>query len=135
MSARHRATVKEALERHLRYEPQKVSRSRIERLRGLSKPQYRLRGGEIRVFYGLSEARVEVLAIVRSRLLLSGLPKKESRNETHRAVRGEGSAFQVLEGSPERGHCDYQARQASGSTLEEVWEASNDKTSIRVGDC
>ena len=64
LTARHRATVKEALEKHLRYEPQKVSRSRIKRLRGLSKPQYRLRVEEIRVFYDLTESRVEVLAIV-----------------------------------------------------------------------
>ncbi len=41
-----------------------MSRSRIKRLRGLSKPQYRLRVEEIRVFYDLSEPRVEVLAIV-----------------------------------------------------------------------
>ena len=64
LSARHRATVKEALKRHLRHEPQRVSRSRIKRLRGLSRPQYRLRVEEIRVFYDLSEPRVEVLAIV-----------------------------------------------------------------------
>ena len=64
LSARHRSTVTEALERHLRYEPKKVSRSRIKRLRGLRRPQYRLRVEEIRVFYDLSEARVEVLAIV-----------------------------------------------------------------------
>ena len=54
----------DAFEKHLRYEPGKVSRSRIKRLRGLSKPQYRLRIGQIRVFYDLSEPCVEVLAIV-----------------------------------------------------------------------
>lgn len=59
-----RAAVKDALERHLRYEPQKLSRSRVKRLRGLSKPQYRLRVGEVRVFYDVEEATVEVLAIV-----------------------------------------------------------------------
>jgi mRNA interferase RelE/StbE len=59
-----RAAVKDALERHLRYEPQKLSRSRVKRLRGLSKPQYRLRVGEVRVFYDVDEATVEVLAIV-----------------------------------------------------------------------
>ncbi len=64
LTARQRATVKETLEKHLRYEPRKVSRSRIKRLRGLSRPQYRLRVEEIRVFYDLSEPRVEVLAIV-----------------------------------------------------------------------
>ena len=64
LSARHRANVRDALETHLRHEPRKVSRSRIKRLRGLSKPQYRLRVEEIRVFYDVRESRVEVLAIV-----------------------------------------------------------------------
>jgi mRNA interferase RelE/StbE len=59
-----RAVVKEALERHLRHEPQKLSRSRIKRLRGLSKPQYRLRVDEVRVFYDVLGENVEILAIV-----------------------------------------------------------------------
>ena len=59
-----RATVKEALERHLRRAPQKLSRSRIKRLRGLRRPQYRLRIGEVRVFYDVSKSTVEILAIV-----------------------------------------------------------------------
>jgi mRNA interferase RelE/StbE len=59
-----RAGVKEALERHLRHEPQKLSRSRIKRLRGLSKPQYRLRVDEVRVFYDVLGENVEILAIV-----------------------------------------------------------------------
>ena len=64
LSARHRANVRDALERHLRHEATTVSRSRIKRLRGLSKPQYRLRVDDIRVFYDVSEGSVEVLAIV-----------------------------------------------------------------------
>jgi mRNA-degrading endonuclease RelE of RelBE toxin-antitoxin system len=56
--------VREAIEEHLRHEPDKVSRSRIERLRGLSRPQYRLRVGEVRVFYDIAQDTVEVLAIV-----------------------------------------------------------------------
>ena len=59
-----RATVRDALETHLRHEPGKTSRSRIKRLRGLHRPQYRLRVGEVRVFYDVSGAAVEVLAIV-----------------------------------------------------------------------
>jgi mRNA interferase RelE/StbE len=50
----------------LRYAPTRASRSRIKRLRGLSRPQYRLRVGEVRVFYDIDipgEA-VEILAIV-----------------------------------------------------------------------
>jgi len=56
--------VREALETHLRHEPTKTSRSRIKRLRGLSRPQYRLRVDEVRVFYDVSGSTVEVLAIV-----------------------------------------------------------------------
>jgi mRNA interferase RelE/StbE len=59
-----RAEVKDAIEQHLRHEPTKISRSRIKRLRGLSQPQYRLRVGEVRVFYDVSASSVEVLAIV-----------------------------------------------------------------------
>ena len=59
-----RTGVKEAIEQHLRHEPTKVSKSRIKRLRGLSQPQYRLRVDDIRVFYDVTEAQVQVLAIV-----------------------------------------------------------------------
>jgi len=59
-----RATVRAALETHLRHEPAKTSRSRIKRLRGLRRPQYRLRVGEVRVFYDVTGTSVEVLAIV-----------------------------------------------------------------------
>ena len=59
-----RATVRAALETHLRHEPEKTSRSRIKRLRGLLRPQYRLRVGDVRVFYDVSGTTVEVLAIV-----------------------------------------------------------------------
>jgi mRNA interferase RelE/StbE len=64
LKANLRATVKAALETHLRHEPTKTSRSRIKRLRGLSRPQYRLRVDEVRVFYDVSGSTVEVLAIV-----------------------------------------------------------------------
>ena len=59
-----RGAVKGAMETHWRHEPEKTSRSRIKRLRGLSRPQYRLRVGDIRVFYDVAEGMVEVLAIV-----------------------------------------------------------------------
>jgi mRNA-degrading endonuclease RelE of RelBE toxin-antitoxin system len=64
LTANVRATVRDALETYLRYEPAKISRSRIKRLRGLRRPQYRLSVGEIRVFYDVSGTTVEVLAIV-----------------------------------------------------------------------
>lgn len=60
-----RAEVRDAIEQHLRHEPTKLSKSRIKRLRGLSRPQYRLRvGDEVRVFYDVTKSTVEVLAVV-----------------------------------------------------------------------
>jgi mRNA-degrading endonuclease RelE of RelBE toxin-antitoxin system len=64
LSAFIRAQVRDALEQHLRHEPAKVSRSRIKRLQGLARPQYRLRIGEFRVYYDITSTAVEVLAIV-----------------------------------------------------------------------
>jgi mRNA interferase RelE/StbE len=64
LPAYRRAEVRDALDRHLRHQPTRVSKSRIKRLRGLSQPQYRLRVGEVRVFYDVTAKAVEVLAIV-----------------------------------------------------------------------
>jgi len=64
LPARIRAEVGDAINRHLLHEPTQVSRSRIKRLRGTRKPQYRLRVGDVRVFYDVREGEVEVLAIV-----------------------------------------------------------------------
>jgi mRNA interferase RelE/StbE len=63
LPAYQRAEVRDAVDRHLRDEATRVSKSRIERLRGLSLPQYRLRVGR-RVFYDVTREAVEVLAIV-----------------------------------------------------------------------
>ena len=59
-----RTELRKAIEAHLRHEPTKTSRSRIKRLRGLSRPQYRLRVGDVRVFYDVDGRSVQVLAIV-----------------------------------------------------------------------
>ena len=64
LPAYRRAEVRDALERHFRHEPTRVSKSRIKRLRGVSRPQYRLRMGEVRVFYDVTDKAVEILAIV-----------------------------------------------------------------------
>jgi len=64
LKANIRSAVRDALETHLRHEPMKTSRSRIKRLRGLARPQYRLRVDNVRIFYDVSEKSVEVLAIV-----------------------------------------------------------------------
>lgn len=59
-----RARVRDAMETHLRNEPEKTSKSRIKRLRGLNRPQYRLRADDVRVFYDVAGGQVEILAIV-----------------------------------------------------------------------
>ncbi len=64
LSARDRSVVKETIELHLRYEPERMSKSRIRKLRGITRPQYRLRVGEIRVFHDVAGQAVEVLAII-----------------------------------------------------------------------
>jgi mRNA-degrading endonuclease RelE of RelBE toxin-antitoxin system len=64
LAANVRAAVRSALETHLRHEPEKTSRSRVKRLSGTLRPQYRLRVGEVRVFYDVSGRTVEVLAVV-----------------------------------------------------------------------
>ena len=64
LSAQDRSAVRDAIERHLRHQPEMLSRSRIKRLRGLRRPQYRLRVDGIRVFYDVVDQRVEILAII-----------------------------------------------------------------------
>jgi mRNA interferase RelE/StbE len=64
LRANIRSVVRDAFETHLRHEPARTSRSRVKRLRGLRRPQYRLRVGEVRVFYDVSGTTVEILAIV-----------------------------------------------------------------------
>lgn len=64
LKANSRQEVSDAIEAHLRHEPKKTSKSRIKRLRALAKPQFRLRVGDIRVFYDVGEEQVEVLAVV-----------------------------------------------------------------------
>ena len=84
LKANVRSVVRDAMERHLGLQPTRVSKSRIKRLRGLAQPQYRLRVGEIRVFYDVGEERVEVLAIVTKAqaeawLMEEGVPDEEGR--------------------------------------------------------
>jgi mRNA-degrading endonuclease RelE of RelBE toxin-antitoxin system len=59
-----RRGVEKALNVHLTHEPTKVSKSRIKKLKGLSQPQFRLRVGDIRVFYDVTETQVQILAVV-----------------------------------------------------------------------
>ena len=64
LKANVRATIRDIIERHLRHAPAATSKSRIRRLRGLRRPQYRVRAGEIRIFYDISGGTAEILAVV-----------------------------------------------------------------------
>jgi mRNA-degrading endonuclease RelE of RelBE toxin-antitoxin system len=64
LRAHDRAAVKDGIEVHLRHEPERASRSRIKRLSGVEKPQYRLRIDDVRVFYDVADGQVKVLAII-----------------------------------------------------------------------
>ena len=64
LKAHLRSMVRDAIETWLRHAPTTVSKSRIKRLRGFARPQFRLRVGEVRVYYDVRESTVEVLAIV-----------------------------------------------------------------------
>ncbi len=87
LKANIRAAVRDAIEEHLRHEPTKESKSRIKRLRGLSHPQYRLRvGDDIRVFYDVTEAVVQVLAIVLKSEADPWLAKHGESDETSPSV-------------------------------------------------
>jgi mRNA-degrading endonuclease RelE of RelBE toxin-antitoxin system len=83
-----RTGVAKALEVHLTHEPTKVSKSRIKRLRGLTQPQYRLRVGDIRVFYDVTESQVQVLAIVTKTEAQSWLDQEGTPTQ---APKGSGS--------------------------------------------
>ena len=64
LRANVRAQVRDAIETHLRHTSTKVSKSSIKRLRGLKRPEYRLRVDEIRIYYDVIENNVEILAII-----------------------------------------------------------------------
>jgi mRNA-degrading endonuclease RelE of RelBE toxin-antitoxin system len=57
----------DAIDHHLGHEPERPSRSRIKRLRGPQRATYRLRVGDYRAFYDVSESRVTVVAILHKR--------------------------------------------------------------------
>jgi mRNA interferase RelE/StbE len=87
LAAKVRAEVRDCIERHLRNEPTRTSKSRIKRLRGLSRPQYRLRvGDDIRVFYDVTEHAVEILGIVPKSAALQWLERYGENDERSGAV-------------------------------------------------
>ena len=64
LRAYDRVAVLDTIEQQLRHEPTRTSRSRIKRLRDMRHPQYRLRIGELRVFYDVAPGQVEIIAVV-----------------------------------------------------------------------
>ena len=64
LHAHERSAVKDTIAQTLRFLPTKTSRSKSNGCHGLSKPQYRLREGDIRVFYDVFEDEVVILAVV-----------------------------------------------------------------------
>jgi len=56
--------VRAAIEKHLKHQPKRTSKSRIKQLRGLKKPEYRLRVGDVRVFYDVAGNEAHILAII-----------------------------------------------------------------------
>lgn len=81
LKAHWRATVRDAIEKHLRHTPTRESKSRIKRLRGIPRPQFRLCVDEIRVFYDVSENVVEILGIVSKSEAEAWLEKVGKQNE------------------------------------------------------
>ncbi len=64
LSAYDRAKVRQAIDACLEFNPGAESRSRIKRLRGLRKPQFRLRVDDLRVFYDIDGGTEIVHAII-----------------------------------------------------------------------
>lgn len=90
LPAHDRAKVVDAIERHLRREPTRLSRTRIKRLRGLSRPQFRLRVDDIRIFYDVEGSKAEILAIISKAQAEQWLKKGGGRREEGSTGKGEG---------------------------------------------
>ena len=78
LRAYDRARVRDAIE-GLRSDPKRTGRSRVKRLRGIHKPQYRLRVDDIRIFYDVAdepEPRIEILAIVPTKEAVAWLERE-----------------------------------------------------------
>ena len=90
LRADFRSRVRDAIELHLRHEPTKLSKSRIKRLRGLDRPQYRLRVNGVRVFYDVRETTIEVLAIIQKKQAEAWLAEEASPASPGRSRRGQG---------------------------------------------
>jgi mRNA-degrading endonuclease RelE of RelBE toxin-antitoxin system len=97
--ARDRSKVIEAIETHLRFEPEKTSKSRIKRLEDYEWPKYRLRVDELRVFYDViytvtedtKSSRVEILVIREKSEAMEWLAEFGERTQKDEASSTEGN--------------------------------------------
>ncbi len=76
LKANIRARILDAIERFLRYDPDKESKSRIKRLKGLSTPQYRLRVDDYRIYYDITGNVVGIIALVSKEASISWLERE-----------------------------------------------------------
>jgi mRNA-degrading endonuclease RelE of RelBE toxin-antitoxin system len=90
LGARERSNVREAMEAHFRHEPAKVGKRRFKRFRGLSRPPYRLRVNELRIFYDVGVVQVLVLAIVKSSDAEAWLQEQGQSDEESPSDGGQG---------------------------------------------
>jgi mRNA-degrading endonuclease RelE of RelBE toxin-antitoxin system len=90
LRADFQASVRDAIELHLRHAPTKISKSRIKRLRGLDRPQYRLRVNEVRVFYDVTKTAVEILAIIPKEQAEAWLAQEATPASPRGAGQGQG---------------------------------------------
>jgi mRNA interferase RelE/StbE len=60
----HARQILDAVEQHLRLEPERTSMTRIKRLRGKQQATFRLRVGDYRIFYDVLERVVSVTEIL-----------------------------------------------------------------------
>ena len=114
-----RAGVRNAIELHLRHEPTKPSRSRIKRLRGLDRPQYRLRVNETGVFNTVKEEAFEVLAIISKERAEAWLAEEGVPTSSRRSGEDKGSLLALPEAGRRRGDRYHEAR-AGGRGLDRI---------------
>jgi mRNA-degrading endonuclease RelE of RelBE toxin-antitoxin system len=76
LKANIRARILDAIERSLRYEPDKESKSRIKHLKGLSSPQYRLRVDDYRIYYDITGNIIGIVALVSKEASVSWLERE-----------------------------------------------------------
>lgn len=97
--ANDRAKVVEAIETHLRFEPEKISKSRIKRLVDYDWPRYRLRVDDLRVFYDViyivtedaKAGKVEVLVIREKSEAMEWLTEFGERTQKDETSSAEGN--------------------------------------------